>query len=208
MTLNPAFHRHTPTTILIGKMVISYGELEAAFANCLAAVLGDRDTGLRTLYRIPGESARVAVADSLMRRAYNEAGLEPQYADMIGAMRRCTKIRNQYAHCLWGDDPNAGLFFTELGQPARATDNLEYWWRHVDETLVTEQEEYFTYAEACMDYIEHEYRVRLKTLESHAFLMPTKRLQPNLHNPPDQHIPPWINEAQKQKHIERAQESK
>jgi hypothetical protein len=33
--------------------------------------------------------------------------------------------------------------------------------------------------------------------------MPPKRPPPLPHNPPEQHIPPWLTEAEKQQHIER-----
>jgi hypothetical protein len=123
---------------------------------------------------------------------------------MIGAIRWCVKIRNQYAHCHWGDDPNdPGVYFTELGEPAKATEGFEYWFRHVDFPLLWEQKEFFDYAGDCAAYVNFEFLARLEKISGHNALMPLKRAQPNPHNPPALHIPSWLSVEQRQRHIAR-----
>src|SRR5437660_4060277 len=39
------------------------------------------------------------VLDALLRPAYEKIGCKSQYVDMLGAVRHCQRIRNQYAHC-------------------------------------------------------------------------------------------------------------
>ncbi|HUC67231.1 MAG TPA: hypothetical protein VMA53_17455 [Stellaceae bacterium] len=204
MPLNPVFDRHVYEGITIGRMLLNYGEIELLIGMLLGNALESQDTALRTMFRIIGESARVSAADALMRETYKRAGLEAEYADMIGAVRWCIRARNQYAHCHWGDDERApGIFFTELGEPAKATEGFEYWWRHVDIDLLTEQLAHFEYAGDCLAYVNFEFLHRRGKSKPHNAQMPPKRQQPNLHNPPELHIPPWLTEDERRRHIER-----
>ncbi len=209
MPLNPAFDRWPKEGVLIGRMLLNYGEVEMMLGTALGFALGnEQSTALRVMFRVPGESARVATADALMRSYYVKGGKGPEYADMLGSVRWCTRIRNQYSHCNWGDHHKAGLFFTDLSEPAKAHESFDFWWRHVDLPLLEEQKAYFDYAGDCLMHLVFEAETWHRTRPGHAFPMPPKRRQPILHNPPDQHIPPWITEDQQRRHIVRAQESK
>jgi hypothetical protein len=141
---NPAIERHPFEALYIGSMLLAYGELELMVGTCLGWAIGSPDTALRTLFRIVGESSRIHVADSLMRDYYKQRRLGSPYANMIGAVRYCIKLRNQYAHCHWTDYPDyPGLFFTDLQEPARASESFEYWFHHVDDELLLKQKRIF-----------------------------------------------------------------
>ncbi len=206
MHLNPALHRFPDEAAIIGRMVLAYGELELLVGLCLAAVLGDRDTALRTMFRILGETNRIGAADAIMYPKYASQGLEGEYGQGMGAVRWCTTTRNQYAHCQWVDHHDAGLFYTNLQDPAKKSTTFEYWYRHVDVPILEEQEAYFGYAADWLLYLEAEYSTK-KGLIVPGFPKPKALAQPNLHNPPAQHIPPWLAEVEKQRHLERALES-
>lgn len=118
MGISPAFDRYPEEAALAGRIVLSYGELELLVATCLATILPLPDTANRLMFRIIGERARILAADSLMYKMYQGSGLGGEYGIAIGAVRECAKIRNQYAHCHWTDHPTAGLFFTDLQDPA------------------------------------------------------------------------------------------
>ena len=106
----------------------------------LGQAIGDVFTAMRMMFRIVGESSRIAAADALMRAAYKKSGLGSEYADMIGAVKICVQLRNQYAHCHWGDNSETeGLFFTTLQEPARAAETFEPDWRHIDLLLAVDQ---------------------------------------------------------------------
>jgi hypothetical protein len=206
MPLNPVFDRHPFEGIAIGRMLLNYGEIELMVGMLLGNAIDSQDVALKTMFRILGESSRVSAADALMQGAFKETGLAPEYADMIGAVRWCIRARNQFAHCHWGDDPRAsGIFFTDLGESAKASQGFEYWFRHVDEHLLAEQLAYFDYAGDCLAYLNFEFLQRRGKIRGHSALMPPKRPQPNLHNPPEKHIPPWLSEDQRRRHIERTQ---
>lgn len=209
MPLNPVFDRHPFEGSMVGRMLLNYGELELMVGMLLGNALNSQDTALKTMFRIIGESSRVNAADALMRDAFVREGLESEYADMIGAVRWCVRARNQYAHCHWADDPRdpAGIYFTELSEPAKAIEGFRYWFRHVDVTLLMEQATYFEYAGDCLAYVNFEYLFRQGKRAAHNALMPSKRIQPSWHNPPLQHIPPWLDQVGQQQHIEHFQQS-
>ena len=191
MLIMPAFHRYLDEGAIIGRLLAAFGEVEFMVGICLGHTLGNRDTGIKALYRIRGETARIKTADALMRGAYEKCGLKAEYTDGMGAARFCVTIRNQFSHCHWADDPTAGLFFTDLGEAAKDPYTLDFVWRHVDKALLKDHEAYFGYAMEALFFLENEFLVRAGKLRVHAFPMPTARKPPSLHNPEDQHIPPW-----------------
>jgi len=204
MPLSPAFDRHPIEGVSIGRMLLNYGEIELMIAMLLGNALGSQDTALRTMFRVVGESSRIATAGALMRDVFKEAGLGSEYADMYGAVRWCIRVRNQYAHCHWGDhEQSPGIFFTELSEPAKAGGGFEYWWRHLDMQLLDDQLAYFEYAGDCLHHLTFEFLGRTGKIEGHNAPMPPKRQQPKLNNPPELHIPPWLTEEQRKRHIER-----
>lgn len=205
--LMPALHRFPKEAARIGRIIAAFGELEFILALCVGEVLNDRDTALRAIFRLASDRARIDTADALIRPFYVKIGLQAEYSDMIGTVRYCRSIRNQYAHCHYGDQPRYGLFLTNLQDAAEKPEEFEYQWRHVDVPLLDQQEHYFLYAQMCLQFLEAEYRFRSRRSSvPHSFPWPTKRERPPPHNPPSQHIPPWLSAAQKRRHTELALE--
>jgi hypothetical protein len=204
--LNPALHRHPLESLIIGQLILSYGELELLIAFLLGNAINNRDAALKMMFRVVGESARIGAADAMMRDAYSAAGLADQYAEVIGAVRFCVRVRNQFAHCHWGDDFIAGLFFTDLQEPAKASEGFEHYWHHIDGPLALKLQEYFEYTLECLRFVEYEFVIRTKKIEcKNPFLKLSRLSPPNLHNPPELHIPPWLSEDEQRQHIARAQ---
>ena len=192
---------------IAGNIVISYGEIELRVAMCLGNALGDQDTALRTMFRIMGETARIGAADALMRAHFGKMKLQDEYAEVMGAVRHCVVLRNHYAHCQWADDLHAGVFFTRLDEPAKASETFAYIWKHIDEPLLAAQWRYMQYAADGLDFLNFEYLLRIGKRRQNAFPMPLKQQKPKPHSPLGEHIPPWLNPADRQRHIKHAQES-
>jgi hypothetical protein len=107
--INPALHRFPEEAAIIGRIVVAFGELEYMVAVCAGKALGNLDLILKTLYRLKSTSARIDAADTLMRPSYADAGLDAEQKLMISFVKHSLGIRNQYAHCNWGDHDAAGL---------------------------------------------------------------------------------------------------
>jgi hypothetical protein len=207
LQLMPALHRFPDEAARIGRIIAAFGELEFILALCLGEALDDRDTALRAMFRLASGRARVVTLDALLRSAYEKVGLKSKYGDMLAAVKYCQTIRNQYAHCHYGDHLKVGLFFTNLQDAAEKAETFEYQWRHIDVPLLDQQEHYFLYAQMCLQFLSEEYKVKSgRTGVPHAFPWPTRREPPPLHNPPSQHVPPWLGASQKRRHIELALE--
>jgi hypothetical protein len=102
----------------------------------------------------------------------------------------CVKARNQFAHCHWEGDVCAGLFFANFRETVKSGDCVEHVWFHVDETLMEELLSYFEYTVNLLRFLEKEYLVRVGKTR-YSLPKPQRRKRPALHNPPEQHIPPW-----------------
>ncbi len=207
LQLMPALHRFPDEAARIGRIVAAFGEIEFILAMCLGEVLCDPDAARRAIFRLASGRARIDTLDALLRPTYEKIGRKTEYADMLTAVRYCQRIRNQYAHCHYGDQTTAGLFLTNLQDAAEKSESFEYQWRHVDVPLLDQQEHYFLYAQLCLQFLLDECRFRSgRTGVPHSYPWPTKREQPPLHNPPSQHVPPWLGEDQTRRHIELALE--
>jgi hypothetical protein len=210
-TLTPAFDRYPKEAAIVGRLLAGYAELEFQLGLCAERALrksehpgypesvphkaDNRHVALKALYRLRSESGRLQVADALARSEYTYLGLEAPYADAIGAIRHCLKIRNQFAHCHWGTDPYIGLIFTDLEENARGVGDFTFdsTWRSIDLALLQLQEAYFEYTMRCLEFIHGEFRVRAKMASSHPHAKPTKTLQPLLYKPPTEYEPPSID---------------
>jgi hypothetical protein len=208
MTIMPGFDRHPEEAALIGRILVSFGEIEVTLAVVVGNVgLGDLQLGLRSIYKVRGTASRLELADALLRPKFTQVGIEHEYLTNRDALKYCQTTRNQFAHCIWADDLNAGLFFTDLQDAADRMDMLRFNWRHVDVALLTKQLEYFDNTLAGIIYLENEWQVRTKKKASHDFPAPKAINKSPLHNPPSQHVPPWIDEGDKQRHLEIALEN-
>jgi len=196
-TILRAFQSAPAEAELIGRILAGYGELEMEFANCLAATLGqhkhDHRTAIRTLFRVRGEDSRILIGDAIMRARYTDVGLEDAYNEMLGAIRYCKSIRNQYAHCHWLFEKNKGLFFTRADKPAlSAIGALSFTFRHIGVPVLLKQEEYFCYTDDWLSYLQWDYlkRVRKERLPSiPVFEAPKIIPQPPRHSLPGTYTP-------------------
>jgi hypothetical protein len=163
MPLLVEFEEHQEEKTLIGEMLIAYGELEFAIVQMLAhAFTKGNDTSARLMFRVRGESARIEVADAILRPELETIGLGGKWSNAIGALRYCKEVRNQYAHCHWWKTKDQPLCFMNLDSDATAasgemTVSLE----PVDLPLIRQQRQYFEYTSELLYYLESRYRERL-----------------------------------------------
>ena len=121
LSIMPAFDQYEKEGRIIGRLLAGYGELEFELSNCVGSAIQDPDIAIKVLFRARSESLRIDIADALAYSKFKDIGLENQYADSFGAIRFCRKIRNQFAHCHWYNDPKDGLFFFDLQNASQGT---------------------------------------------------------------------------------------
>jgi hypothetical protein len=206
--LMPTFHRFPDEGARIGRIMAAFGELQFILGLCLGEALNDQDVALRTIFQLASDRARIDVADSLLRAICTNTGLDQQFTETMNAVRVCRAIRNQYAHCHYADHKSAGLFLTDLQDAAEKQSSFEYLWRHIDVPLLDEQERYFRYTTQCLNFVHDELRIRLGRtgVPLSSIPWPTGLAPPLKHNPPSQHVPPWLGADQQQRHTELALE--
>ena len=188
----PSFGRFQEEAAIIGRLLAGYGEVEYWMMNCVGEAIEDDEAALRVIFRTRSEKQRLDIADALMRPKYEKANLGSQYADSLGAMRHCRKIRNQFAHAHWLDFQKAGLFFFDLQKAAEGIEAPMLTFRHVDVALLEQHEAYFCYAVDCFSFLQGELRKLRGQLKENHHPMPAKRRPPNLHNPPEKHPVPRL----------------
>ena len=190
-SIMPWFDRFPKEAAIIGRILAGYGELEFGLCECLGAALGDKTVAFQAIFRMSGGGElRVETAHLLMKDKYENAGLKDGYAHMIGAMRWCRKARNLYAHCHWAGSSGQGLFYIDMDRVARMSEpRLTY--NHVGESLLTDQEKCFCYVLQWQSFLQHQYRVAIGKLKSHAFQAPVVMQLPKLHSSASPDSPQW-----------------
>lgn len=191
MLLRP-FMKFPEEGALVGRILAGYSEIEYELCLCLASVLQDLETAIRTLYRLRGEDGRLQVADALMRPHFYKIGLADSYNEMLGSVRWCKNVRNQYAHCQWWAEPEYGLFFHDLDELAKtAIGGQLIRFSHVDVPLLTQQEKYLEYAAAWVLHLRSEIDRRGDTPPTRRWPAPTIIPQPPRAYPPEKDPSRW-----------------
>jgi hypothetical protein len=146
----------------IGIMLLAYGEIEFGLLRCVGVVLNeDHDTAARILFRARGETARIEIADALVRPPFAKVGLGGKWSNAYGAAKICKNIRNQYAHCHWHQELLGNVVFLDFDQDSQKPEgSLELTRKSVTPELVAEQLKYFEYCVGMLWHIEPEYRKR------------------------------------------------
>jgi hypothetical protein len=162
----------------IGRLLLAYGEIENALCSCVAMARGDMDAVIKAMYRPRGEGARVDIADALGRAPYKKHGLETQFSEAIGGVRRCLKIRNQFAHCNWHDDNTGRLSFIDMQEIAEGNaviaDLSHLTLRYLDVPLLLQQEAFFAYVANLLVFLNFEGQKLAGRISSHPYAAPPK----------------------------------
>lgn len=204
-TISPAFTQSPAEADIVGRMVLSFGELEYLLSFMASWNSHRTNDTLRVLYRIIATSSRLDAADSIVRPVCIEHNLISEYEEAYSAIIWCLRTRNRYAHCNWVGDKN-GLYFVDLQAAAAAETGFEHDWRHVDLALLRQQEAYFLYAIQWLEFIHDEIVVRAGKAKVNINPRPQLRRPPPAYNPPSQHVPQWISAELKARHQARATE--
>ena len=169
---------------IIGRLITGYGELEFDLAMCLSRFTHDRESAFRAMFRVRSEGGRLHIAESLLFGPLTSLGLRNEYTDVKGAMRYCLRIRNQYAHCHWGEYNNRKPYFINMEEEVKKDipkDHYDY--MGVSLKILKDQELYYAYTQNCLWFLSHEVDVKRQKLKRQPFSMPSKLVPPKLHNP-------------------------
>lgn len=187
MGTRAAFQKFHQEAEIIGRLLCTYTQLELDLMHCAQVVRDDFDTTLKIMFRTRGESQRIAVADAFGRHHYHGLKLGTQFEMAIGSMQHCLRIRNQYAHCIWWADNSGHLTFANLEEIARDNSPVNDFHSltslHLDVPCLQTQEEFFSYTDDLLLWVNFEGRVRAKKLSSHNRANPPQLKQPTLHIP-------------------------
>jgi hypothetical protein len=184
MLMFPIHNTFQREMAVIGRLLVDYGELELDLMNCVQVARSfDFNATLKAMFRVRGETNRIDIADGLGRPAYVNLKLEAEFDFTFGAMRHCLRIRNKYAHAFW-HDPNMGknLCYVSLEELAREIEEIRdltaLTFFFIDEGLLLQQERFFEYTRALINYVNHQGRYNSGALKQQIFPLPATVAQP------------------------------
>ena len=157
-------HRFGDEAATIGRLLTRYTDLEIDLLHCVQVATGDFDTTFKAMYRVRGETKRIATAETLGLPAYAALGLDAEFKAALDAVRFCLSIRNQYAHHnFWDDNTDQwamGDLETIAKQPGPFKDLSEVHPYHLTNTLLLEQEAYFRETDDALTWVNYEGRFK------------------------------------------------
>jgi hypothetical protein len=147
LRINHSFHRYPDEATIVGRILSAFGELEfLVIEQARRVTANDRNSFLRAMYRLRATSARLQAADAFLKPVCERFRLGGEYDRIKKAVDHCLKIRNQFSHCNWADDPNfrnSGIFFIDLEEAFEDCEDHELHWKPIDLIHLTMQEEFF-----------------------------------------------------------------
>lgn len=147
---------------LIGKILLSYGELEFILLDTLGSVLKSRTHAVRTMYQVRSEVSRLTIFEAIATPFFEDVKLGGQLKEALDAMGHCKNIRNQYAHCTWMSKPER-LTFANLEEPAKSKGpSAIIVFRPLTIRLLREQWEYLQYTDRLLIWLNQQYRRKTK----------------------------------------------
>lgn len=170
---------------IIGRLVVGYGELEIDLCRCVAAAVDDLDMVIRKMFGRRGETPRINTAVCIGRSICKYRQLGELFDEIICGMRRCLKIRNQFAHGNFYDDDTGNLAVVDVEELVKQESVIENFTsltvKHITQDLLKEQKHYFVHIRACLDFLNCEVRVRAGALAKNCFAVPEKIILPQTH---------------------------
>jgi hypothetical protein len=188
VTILPAFITCSKEASIIGRLLAGYGELEFVVYECVKAAIGHSSIAVRLMFRVRSEKTRLDLADAILRPICESNSLNTEYQEAMSAADYCRKVRNQYSHCHWLGDKDAGLFFSNIEPSAqKKSGEITMAFLHIDDALLQKQEAYFAQTQVRFFWLS-------LALQKAAAKQPIPRFsigkpvqQPPRHNPPEQH---------------------
>lgn len=158
---HPVLSSNPNETLIIGAMVIGYGEIELLFGICAGLALKHRNVVLVAFHKVSTAGARIEIANALASEAIKALKLQNEYAEAFGAVRFCSQIRNQFAHCQFGRAEDDSMIF------AKAEDSIDKngfkpKWKGLTLALLKEQEAYFVYTRALLLHLENRIQIAVQ----------------------------------------------
>lgn len=172
-------NKHPREWDLIGKLILSYGELEFMLLDLLRAALGDDlMTAVRTLYRLRSEANRLSIADALVRHRMTEHDMLQEYLDAHSAMFASKNIRNRYAHGQFISD-RGYLWVGDLDEAAKATGTqAQIKFKSLPLPHLEWEFDYFAYTEHALMYATNQLRIKTEQSLPESLVVPKPRKRP------------------------------
>lgn len=190
MGILPVFSRYPDEGRIVGQLVTGWGELEFGLAHCISQITNDADMTFKVMFRARGESNRIVLADALARSRLTPGQHLDFYDRTLSGLKVCLKIRNQYAHSNWLDDPSRGLLFVALEEivEANAPVDLGTLSQHpAPLALLEEQERFFEFIGQSLDWLNFEAQILGGRIKQNPFSRPKGMNAPDVKLPRSPH---------------------
>ncbi len=113
--------------LLIGKLNYTWTNTESLLIYLMAFLMRtQKDVAIVTFLTLNTSRARLEFIERLLRLQSTAPEIRARLVPIIARMKRGTKIRNKYNHCIYSFDENGQIGATQLLRIADYGDTLKY----------------------------------------------------------------------------------
>lgn len=164
----------------MGQLILGYGELDLSFCLMAGSVLDQKYAVLNAVNQTRSETSRINVADALVRGPLFDLGFEDAYRRIYQAMIFCLRVRNQFAHCQWGDLGKLGLAFVKMDEATFVDPTKPTQWLSITLPFLQKHEAFFAYTRLSVLALE-DHAVAASYEKKSAYPFPKEMHQPSMH---------------------------
>lgn len=119
--------RNEELLLRIGKLNYTWTNTESLLIYLMAFLMGtQKDVAIVTFLTLNTSRARLEFIERLLRLETTVPEIRARLVPIIARMKRGTKIRNKYNHCIYSFDENGQIGATQLLRIADYGDTLRY----------------------------------------------------------------------------------
>ena len=127
---------------MIAEMILGYSELEYRMFMITSIVKPEDTEAYDLFFSIDGEAQRIKLFSILCKKYVERLGYGESFSDLIGAIKHCKKIRNQYAHKAWSHINDRLALMNYKKNNSGIVSKIEYF--HTSTEIISDQYKYFT----------------------------------------------------------------
>jgi hypothetical protein len=112
---------------LVGKLNYTWSNTESLLIYVISDLIGtDKETAIVVFLTLNTTRSRLDLIERLAKRSNTDPRSRADALSIVAAMKRESKVRNKYTHCVYSFDDNGEIESTQLMRIADFGDDLRY----------------------------------------------------------------------------------
>jgi hypothetical protein len=113
--------------VLVGKLNYTWSNTESLLIYVISDLIGaDKETAIVIFLTLNTTRSRLDLIERLAKRSSTDPATRADALSIVAAMKRDSKVRNKYTHCVYSFDDEGEIESTQLMRIADFGEDLKY----------------------------------------------------------------------------------